>query len=89
MIIHRHPQFKKSFKKRIALDHKLTTKTASRIQMFVDNPKHPLVRDHALTGSFQGLRAFWVTGDIRIIYRRNSADEVEFLDIGTHAQVYE
>lgn len=88
MTIYRHPQFKKSFKKRIAPDHTLDVKTTSRINMFMDNPRHPLLRDHALKGSKEGLRAFWVTGDIRIIYRRNSENEVEFFDIGTHTQVY-
>lgn len=56
--------------------------------MFMDNPRHPLLRDHALKGAKEGLRAFWVTGDVRIIYHRIGEDEVEFLDIGTHAQVY-
>lgn len=34
-----------------------------------------------------GKRAFWITGDIRVVYRVRG-DTVYFLDIGTHNQVY-
>ncbi len=88
MTIKRHPGFKKSYKKRIAADAKLVKKTRNRIQIFIDNPSHPLLRDHALKGAKEGLRAFSVTGDIRITYHRTSDSEAEFLDIGTHNQVY-
>ncbi|MBI5620956.1 type II toxin-antitoxin system mRNA interferase toxin, RelE/StbE family [Candidatus Gottesmanbacteria bacterium] len=88
MTIERHPNFKRTYKKRIATDAKLVKKTRNRIQIFMDNPKHPLLRDHALKGGKEGLRAFSVTGDIRITYRRTNENEAEFLDIGTHNQVY-
>ena len=43
--------------------------------------------DHALIGSMKGLRAFSIGGDVRVVYRE--ADEYyEFLDIGSHNQVY-
>lgn len=88
MTIHRHPSFKKAFKKRIFLDRKLVAKTKSRIEMFMNNHHHPLLRDHALTGSFRGLRSFSVTGDVRVVYRLVDEDSAELLDIGTHNQVY-
>ena len=88
MTIERHPDFKKAYKKRIAADAKLVKKTRNRIQIFMDNPSHPLLRGHALKGAKDGLCAFSVTGDIRIIYRRMNDSEAEFLDIGTHNQVY-
>ncbi len=34
------------------------------------------------------LRAFSVTGDIRIVYFEINDESVLFLDIGTHNQVY-
>lgn len=88
MTINRHPSFKKAYKKRIASDSRLIAKTKVRVGYFVNNPFHPLLQDHPLKGSREGLRAFSVTGDIRIIYRRVNNDTVEFLDIGTHNQVY-
>jgi len=47
-----------------------------------------LLKDHPLTGKKQGLRAFSITGDVRIVYHFVSDDFVEFLDIGSHNQVY-
>ncbi len=88
MIIERHPNFKKNYKKRIGRDRQLVAKTKKRIQMVSSNPRHPLLRDHALTGSRQGFRSFSVTGDIRIIYRELSSDHIILFDIGSHNQVY-
>lgn len=88
MHIDRHPTFKKHFKKRIAHDHKLMARTKNRIQLFMDNPHHPLLRDHALKGLDEDLRAFSITGDIRIVYRVLDDNTIQFIDIGTHNQVY-
>ncbi|MDO8571795.1 MAG: type II toxin-antitoxin system mRNA interferase toxin, RelE/StbE family [bacterium] len=88
MTIHRHPNFKKAYKNRVANDQKLIVKIKKRIEYFVNNPSHPLLRDHALTGTKKGLRAFSVTGDIRIVYRWIESHTIELLTIGTHNQVY-
>lgn len=78
----------KHFEKRIATNANLSARFDTRIEYFINNPSHPLLRNHALTGTKKGLRAFSVTGDIRIIYQRIDEDTVELLDIGTHNQVY-
>lgn len=78
----------KSFKKRIRNNAKLALKTRERIKLFVQNSKNPIIKDHQLTGAMKDHRAFWITGDIRIIYFPVSKDEVLFIDIGTHNQVY-
>lgn len=88
MTIEYHPSFKKSFKKRILFYPKLVTRTHERIALFRKDSKSPLLKDHQLTGKKAHLRAFWVTGDIRIVYLPVSVDQVMFLDIGTHNQVY-
>lgn len=83
-----HPQFKKAYKKRIAHDKQLVVKVASRIAAFQQNKTDPILHDHALSGQKSSLRAFWITGDIRIVYFPVSADHAIFLDIGSHNQVY-
>jgi addiction module RelE/StbE family toxin len=88
MKINLHPQFKKSYKSRIATNKKLVKQTEARITIFKDSPKNPLLKDHGLTGAKKELRAFSVAGDIRIVYLPVSAHEVTFLDIGSHNQVY-
>lgn len=80
--------FLKAYTKRIRDNDKLDRQYTRRVDLYKTNPANPVLNDHPLKGNKFGLRAFSVTGDVRIIYRRNSENEVEFLDIGTHAQVY-
>lgn len=88
MKIEIHPDFKKSYKKRISNNPKLVLKTAERINLFQDDSDEQILRDHQLKGSKNNLRAFSVTGDIRIVYKKTSRDHIILLDIGTHNQVY-
>lgn len=88
MIIELHPAFKKAYQKRIAGQPKLAAKTAERISLFKNNSRHSLLKDHALIGKKSQLRAFWITGDIRLVYFPVSKERVIFLDIGSHNQVY-
>lgn len=83
-----HHLFEKSYKSRITPAKKLVLQTEERIALFKSNPKNPLLKDHGLTGTKKGLRAFSITGDIRIVYLPVSDTEVIFIDIGSHNQVY-
>lgn len=84
----RHNKFKKSYKKRIARYESLIRQLDERLKLFEINPAEPVLKDHALKGNFKGLRAFSITGDIRIIYKKITDDLIMFYDIGTHNQVY-
>lgn len=88
MIIRKHPSFNKSFKKRVKSNSKLVGKTEERIKLFLENTDNPVLKDHKLTGDRKNHRAFWITGDVRIIYYPVSKNEVIFIDIGSHNQVY-
>lgn len=81
-------KFKKAFEKRIKFNPTLVSRTNKRIDIFRQNPFHPMLRNHPLIGGQNGLRAFSITGDIRIIYQPIDETNVRFLDIGTHNQVY-
>ena len=80
--------FLKHFKKRITPSKKISNQFNNRILLFSQNPQHPLLKDHMLIGSKEGLRAFSVSGDIRVVYRIEIIGEYTLLDIGTHSQVY-
>ena len=56
--------------------------------MFIANRKNPLLRDHKLIGTLEGLRVFSVAGDLRVIYIKENGESVTFIDIGTHNQIY-
>lgn len=88
MIIKLHPNFKKSYKKRIAKNPKLVSKTALRIKLFQQNPQNPILGAHRLTGAKKDLCSFSVAGNIRILYFLISIDKAVLLDIGSHNQVY-
>ncbi len=88
MKIELHPDFKKSYKKRISNNPKLVLKTAQRVKLFQSGVNDPVLKDHQLKGSKNNLRAFSITGDIRVVYIRVSEEHIIMLDIGTHNQVY-
>ena len=87
MRLARHKTFNKHFKARILPKGNLTERFEKRLNLFLENPQNPLLRDHRLTGKMRDYRAFWVTGDVRVVYKIK-AEEVELYDIGTHNQVY-
>lgn len=88
MIIQLHPKFKTAYKKRIAYSSKLVSRTEERIKLFKENPLNPVLKDHVLIGRLKSLRSFSIAGDIRIVYQPINKNNVIFLDIGSHNQVY-
>ncbi len=83
----RSKKFEKHYRKRIAHDPKLKQQFAERLALFVRGERGPPVNDHALIGNMEGLRAFSVSGDIRVLYTENG-DDIILFDTGTHNQVY-
>jgi len=79
-------RFEKSFKKCSA---RLQKKITQKIEIFIDDPYNQRLRNHPLRGVLKGIRAFSVTGDIRIIFEEiDDYILVIFLDVGKHAQIY-
>ncbi len=60
---------------------------AERVNLFKKDWINLVLKDHGLTGRMQGLRAFSIAGDIRVVYVETES-YFEFLDIGSHNQVY-
>ena len=87
MMVVRHSQFGKNYKKRILPYSHLDKKFEERLRLFIKDPLSPELKEHKLVGSLMGFRAFSVTGDIRVIYRIIEGN-IELYDIGTHNQVY-
>lgn len=88
MEIKKSSSFDKSYKKRVLGNASLEKKFRERSVLFLVDRSNPILKDHKLTGKKIGLRAFSVTGDIRVIYIPISIDLVLFVDIGSHNQVY-
>lgn len=64
-----------------------------RRELFKQNPQHPQLRNHALSGKRKDLRSINVTGDWRALYEEQSDGKsldiiALFQAIGTHSQLY-
>lgn len=77
--------FEKSFRK---LNKKAKDRALDKIEIFVDNPFEPSLKNHPLSGKFSNYRSINVTGDIRIIDRPLGKNLVVFEDIGSHSKLY-
>lgn len=58
-----------------------------RLELFLRNPFHPFLNNHALTGKFSGHRSINITGDWRAIFTEMEG-AVIFELLGTHSQLY-
>ena len=85
--IRRHRKFEKNFQSRISPNPKLRKQFQARLTLFMEGIRGYPLDDHSLIGTKKGLRAFSVGGDLRVVYRETE-DHYEFLDIGSHDQVY-
>lgn len=81
-------KFLKNFRKRIAPNRKLSRRYDERVKIFLTDSRSPVLKDHPLAGDKRDFRAFWITGDVRVIYYLMDQNAVLFIDVGSHNQVY-
>jgi len=60
----------------------------ARIELFLDNPLNPVLRNHPLAGKYVGYRSINITGDTRALYRQKGDTLIIFAFIGSHSQLY-
>jgi addiction module RelE/StbE family toxin len=77
-------EFKKQYKK---LPQKIQAKFDERLHLFIENPNHPLLHLHTLTGADYPIETINVTSDYRAQFLR-TANLISFIRIGTHSQLY-
>ena len=69
------------------LSPKVRQKLLEKIEMFAENPLHPMLRNHQLKGKWKEYRSIDVTGGVRALYLQHES-EVIFNTVGTHSQLY-
>ena len=73
-------------------DQKVQSLFDKKLATFLQNPFHPLLNNHALTGRFSGCGSINITGDWRAIFQedldREGNQVIIFLLLGTHSQLY-
>ncbi len=85
MIVITHRTFDKKY---VKLDTKLREKFKERRNLFVQNPSHPLLNNHALQGDREGQWSINITGDWRALYEFQGSEAIIFMDIDTHSNLY-
>ena len=61
----------------------------NRLEVFLTDKFNPILRNHPLTGKYQGYRSINVTGDWRAIYREMDNGKTIYFDLlGTHGKLY-
>lgn len=82
-------QFAKRFAKHLGKQPlRVQEKFAQRLALFLIDPTHSQLRNHPLSGTYEGFRSINITGDVRAIFRPMGGTIVRFEDIGTHSELY-
>ena len=81
--------FTKDFKKQFAkLPPKRSAKVKQSIALFAENPNHPQLRNHSLTGEWRNFCSIRAGGDLRLNFHIEG-DTATFVAVGTHSQLYD
>ncbi len=79
---------KRFHKKMAKLPSSIRQGFLERTELFMTDPSHPLLNNHALHGKYAGRRSINITGDYRLIFEVIGAETVHVLDIDTHHNLY-
>ena len=89
MQVRAEKEFIKAFEK---LSKTSRTAVELALEIFLEHPFHPKLRNHALKGKkYAGFRSLDAGFDLRIIFRELSDGRYEFVSlvtIGTHSKLY-
>lgn len=85
--------FKRAFKRVVGKNPQLEVKIFAVLELLAVAPFSQSLKSHKLRGPLEGLWAYWVEYDCRIIYTlKENTDSGEhtivLIDIGSHDEVY-
>jgi len=75
------PKFSRHFKK---LSEQVRFLAEKKIKIFSENPSDPRLHLHKLHGELEGLHAFYLSYDIRVIVDIKTSEYAYLVDIGSH-----
>ena len=87
------PEVTSNLKKLKLKDPKLAEKAEKQFVLFAQDPKHPSLRIHKLTGKVENRWSVSITKSIRMVYvvikgQENEKPTAYFVAIGSHDQAY-
>jgi mRNA-degrading endonuclease YafQ of YafQ-DinJ toxin-antitoxin module len=77
------PNFIRRLKKIVKKNSSLAKKFDKQIALFCNNINHPSLKTHKLQGERSEQYAFWIEGDLRIVFIWSGPDVI-FTEILTH-----
>lgn len=80
--------FRKAFKRAVRGKPDVEKRFWERVAIFQENPLDPRLRTHKLSGTLKDLWSFSIEYDVRVVFAFVKANQVLFIDIGTHDEVY-
>lgn len=57
------------------------------LELFLENPSHPSLRNHRLAANYTGIRSVDISNDWRALYREEP-ERIIFIELGTHEELY-
>lgn len=72
--------FRKSLKKHRASRRTITAK----IELFLQEPFHPSLKTHKLSGKLEGFWSFSISYHLRLLFEFIDEESVGLVDVGTH-----
>ncbi|MBI2635437.1 MAG: hypothetical protein HYW79_02735 [Parcubacteria group bacterium] len=58
------------------------------MRLFVEDPYHPVLNNHALKERYQGYRSIDITGDLRALFELRGENIAFFIIVDTHSNLY-
>lgn len=81
-------RFRRQYQK---ADKKIKAAFSQTLEVFIEDPNHATLRNHALKEKFAGYRSIDITGDYRAVFKEIKAGKqrmITFYMIGTHKDLY-
>ena len=82
-------KLQKELEKIYKRENKLSDRIEKQIALFEENPAHPSLRTHKLSGTLNNMWSISITRSIRMVYVQLDQDNALFVKIGTHDEVYD
>lgn len=83
-----YKSFARDFKKIIKKNPDLKEKLQKALELFVNDPYHPLLGTHKLSGKLRGHHAFGLGYDCRVVIKFIDKEKVALISVGKHEEVY-
>lgn len=79
---------KKFVKKLSKLKKQEALRCKKRLILFMEDPFHDALNNHALQGKYTGMRSINMSGDLRAVYELVGKGTAYFVDLDNHNNLY-